>query len=68
MAEVARRRRHWLRWVVLAWLVLLFVSDIVRWVHPWSPSLREGEQVAIVAAIRDTTPLPGHSPVHLVYQ
>ena len=68
MADDPTRRGSPLRWVVLAWLVLLLLSDIVRWLHPWSPPLREGERVAIVAAVRDTTPLPNHPPVRLAYQ
>jgi pimeloyl-ACP methyl ester carboxylesterase/membrane protein DedA with SNARE-associated domain len=68
MAEGPARHRGWLRPVLLTWLVLLFLSDVVRWLHPWSPKLREGERAVLVAAVRDTTPLAGRPPVRLAYR
>ena len=62
------RRRGWFRYLILVWLVLLALSHLVQRLHPWSPSPRDDERVAILTAILDTTPLPNDAPVRLAYR
>lgn len=68
MSEAPPRRSGWLRFILLGWLVLLALSHLVRRLHPWSPSLREGQRVALLASVRDTNSLSDRPPVRLSYR
>jgi len=54
-----RPRRHWLRWVVGVWVLLVVLSDLWRWTHPFVPVPRPTERVVPVGAVRGSEVVPG---------
>lgn len=68
MSDAPRRRWRPFRSLLLAWLVLLAGSHIVRRLRHSEGTARPGESIVLLTAVKDTALVQSHAPVRLAYR